>query len=697
VGGQIDSDGGNEILERGICYSLEALPDTSDAFATTGEGDLPFSEVLTGLEDGATYFARAYAINDMGIGYGNEISFQTPLQGLPAVITLDASQIAATSVSISGNVTSEGDAPVTIRGVFYSTEPLPDANDVVITSGSGSGLFTCNVESLQESTLYFARAFATNSIGTVFGNEVSFSTSIGAIVSLECDATFAVGNYTPGVAVSNGSLNLVYSGGNGGSYNAQTINSTGVAGLTASLASGNFVNGSGNLLLNISGIPQTNGNAIFSISIGGQNCSFSLPVEGGSIGTLNCDNPVLTGEFVEGIEVSNGSVTISYANAFGSYNSQSIFSTGVTGLLASLNGDDYSNGTGSLNFVITGIPQSTGIASFSLSIGGQECSFDLVVQGASVEFLNCSNAVITGDFFDGVSVNNASISISYSSGIGNYDSQVISSTGVNGLSATLASGTFLSGGGSIQLIVTGTPSQPGLAIFSINIGGQNCVLQLTVSDLSEHTCGTPGVHNSSIGYSSMFDQQGNVYKTIIIGNQEWMAENLTTSIYRNGDEILSNLNNSQWAITFSGAWAFPSNNPSYECPFGKLYNWYACVESRQLCPVGWHVPSEQDWIDLANSLGGIDVAGGKLKSNGNGAQWQAPNFGASNSAGFSGVPSGGRNSGGPFSNIGTYGYWWTSSNSITNPIYKSLYSGSSALFTGNIDGNSGFAVRCIRD
>jgi hypothetical protein len=278
VGGEITSDGGNEILERGICFSLEAAPDTSDAFVTTGGGDAPYSEFLTGLEDGATYFARAYAINDIGIGYGNEISFQTPLQGLPAVITLDPTANGATIAYISGNVTSEGDAPVVTRGICYSTEPQPDVNDVVIASGSGAGYFNCTLTGLQEGTTYYARAFATNSIATVYGNEVSFNTQLGAIASLLCDATFVVGNYTPGIPVSNGSLNLVYTGGNGGSYSAQTINSTGVLGLNASLAGGNFTNGSGNLLLIITGTPQSIGNATFSLAIGGQNCSFSIPV-----------------------------------------------------------------------------------------------------------------------------------------------------------------------------------------------------------------------------------------------------------------------------------------------------------------------------------------------------------------------------------------------------------------------------------
>lgn len=706
VGGEITSDGGNEILERGICYSLEAAPDTSDEFVTTGGGDAPYSEVLTGLEDGATYFARAYAINDMGVGYGNEISFQTPLQGLPTVITLDPTVNGATIAYISGNVTSEGDAPVVTRGICYSTEPQPDANDIVIASGSGAGFFNCNLTGLQEGTIYYARAFAANSIGTVYGNEVSFNTQLGAIASLLCDGAFVVGTYTPGLPVSNGSLNLVYTGGNGGSYNAQSVNSTGVAGMVANLASGFFNNGSGNLLLTISGTPASNGNALFSVSIGGQSCTFSIPVVGGSVGSLNCSNAAVTGVFVEDVQVTNGTVSIPYTNGFGSFDSQIINSSGVTGLVASLDGENFVSGSGNLNFVITGTPQSVGIASFSLSIGGQECIFSIAVEGASISSLNCSNAVITGDFFDGVPVNNASISISYSNGIGNYGSQIVNSSGVTGLTASMSSGTFQSGGGTIQLLVSGTSSQPGIAFFSLNIGGQSCSIEVPIYGPSDHSCGTPSVHNPFLEYGSMTDQEGNVYKTIVIGNQEWMAENLNTSHYRNGSAIPTNLDNINWQNTTSGAWAFPNNDANNACPYGKLYNWYACVDSRKLCPLGWHVPTTAEWDILSNFLGGDAVSGGKMKAVGTLEEatglWYAPNVLATNSSGFSGLPAGYLNYNGSsgYTNFGIAGLWWSTTTNAINS--NSAWSKNAGNYNDDLgsslgDPNAGYSVRCLRD
>ncbi len=213
----------------------------------------------------------------------------------------------------------------------------------------------------------------------------------------------------------------------------------------------------------------------------------------------------MTGDFVEGIAVNNGSEAIPYSNGFGSYNAQNIYSTGVAGLQASLDGENFVGGGGNLNFTITGSPQSVGLALFSLSIGGQECTSSIAAEGASVSSLNCNSALITGDFFDGVPVNNASISISYSYGIDNYGSQIFNSSGITGLTASMPSVTFQSGGGTIQLLVNGTSSQPGIAFFNLNIGRQSCIIEVSVYGPSDHTCGTRNVHNELLEYGSMKD------------------------------------------------------------------------------------------------------------------------------------------------------------------------------------------------
>jgi len=143
------------------------------------------------------------------------------------------------------------------------------------------------------------------------------------------------------------------------------------------------------------------------------------------------------------------------------------------------------------------------------------------------------------------------------------------------------------------------------------------------------------------------DIEGNVYLTIKIGDQLWMAENLKVSRYRNGDNIPNVPDTSEWVNLTTGAWVYYNNDSSNDETYGKLYNWYAVDDNRGLCPTGWHVPSEEEWTTLTIFLIGRNV-GGTMKST---TGWNSPNTGATNESGFSGLPGGNRNSDGDFNNI----------------------------------------------
>jgi uncharacterized protein (TIGR02145 family) len=213
-----------------------------------------------------------------------------------------------------------------------------------------------------------------------------------------------------------------------------------------------------------------------------------------------------------------------------------------------------------------------------------------------------------------------------------------------------------------------------------------------------HTCGATNVHNPALSYGSMTDQQGNVYKTIVIGSQEWMAENLKTTIYRNG-EIISNVtDNTQWYGLTTGAQCSINNSSAYDCPYGKLYNWYAVTDPRNVCPSGWHVPTSGEWTVLSNYLGGDNIAGGKMKSIGT-QYWVSPNSSATNQSGFSFIPSGSRYSnGGAFGQDGLRGGLWFY---IVSPGegsgYLTLEYSNGSINVGNAYKWGGFSVRCLRD
>jgi uncharacterized protein (TIGR02145 family) len=219
-----------------------------------------------------------------------------------------------------------------------------------------------------------------------------------------------------------------------------------------------------------------------------------------------------------------------------------------------------------------------------------------------------------------------------------------------------------------------------------------------------HTCGTPNVHNPELTYGSMTDQEGNVYRTIVIGTQEWMAENLNTGIYRNGDYITTGLDVAAWSGNTTGAWTYYNNDSSYACPFGKLYNWYACIDPRQLCPLGWHVPSDDEWNVLSDYFGGLESenTGAALKSTGTlesgTGYWIVPNDAATNSSGFSGLPGGQRWYTGTYAFIGVKGAFWSSSEADTVAAWpRFLLNYIGYLSSLNEAKRTGLSIRCLKD
>jgi uncharacterized protein (TIGR02145 family) len=192
---------------------------------------------------------------------------------------------------------------------------------------------------------------------------------------------------------------------------------------------------------------------------------------------------------------------------------------------------------------------------------------------------------------------------------------------------------------------------------------------------------------------------GYTYSSIILGNgQEWMAENLRTSQYANGDSIPNVPDASEWIGLTTGAWAHYNNESQFETPlsFGKLYNWYSVTDSRNVCPTGWHVPTYSEWYVLIDYLGGQFVAGGKMKSSDT-QYWGGPNTGATNVSGFSGLPGGFRGLDGYFAWFGDQGHWWSSTESDTLSAW--CYYLSSNDYVNPNYGNKpyGMSIRCLRD
>ena len=175
VGGNVTSDGGAAVTERGVVYSTSQNPTTSSSKKTSGSGTGSFSVSLSGLSEGTTYYIRAYAINSNGTSYGEQKSFTTGAN-LPSVTTSDPTNVSSTTATVGGNVTSDGGAAVTERGVVYSTSQNPTTSSSKKTSGSGTGSFSVSLSGLSKSTIYYVRAYAINSRGVSYGEQKSFAT-----------------------------------------------------------------------------------------------------------------------------------------------------------------------------------------------------------------------------------------------------------------------------------------------------------------------------------------------------------------------------------------------------------------------------------------------------------------------------------------------------------------------------------------
>ena len=194
--------------------------------------------------------------------------------------------------------------------------------------------------------------------------------------------------------------------------------------------------------------------------------------------------------------------------------------------------------------------------------------------------------------------------------------------------------------------------------------------------------------------SLVTDMDGNTYKTIRIGQQIWMAEDLKTTKYNNGTAILNVTDNTEWVSLSAPGYCWYDNDKDTYKPYGALYNWYT-VSAGNLCPQGWHVPADFEWNELSIFLGG-EVVGGQLKEIGT-DHWASPNQGATNGTGFTALPGGSRTTDGFFDGIGLYENWWTSTDSEGSGYYWSVSYDTDGVGSGGMSYTNGAAVRCLKD
>ncbi|MEI6679534.1 MAG: FISUMP domain-containing protein [Mariniphaga sp.] len=252
---------------------------------------------------------------------------------------------------------------------------------------------------------------------------------------------------------------------------------------------------------------------------------------------------------------------------------------------------------------------------------------------------------------------------------------------------------------------TGTLSQAGSG--TITVPGLTNGTAYTFTVVATTVSGTgpaSATSNSVTPVAPLTDGSGNTYEFLTIGTQIWMAKNLNTTKYNDGTAIPNVTASASWAAVTYGAWCDYNNTAANATIYGKLYNGfvvdnyittrYTSNGGKNVCPIGWHVPSDADWTKLTNYLGGSLVAGGKLKESGS-SHWTTPNTGATNSSGFTALPGGCRYDSGIFNFMPNIGEWWSAGN--TTRMYWSLQYGIITINSNSSTNQYGYSIRCLKD
>lgn len=700
--GEITSDGGTIVTSRGLCWSTNEQPTVDSNKLVLGSGTGSFSGSLTGLTAATSYFVRAYGTNSQGTAYGNQQTFSTLGVPYPILTTKGVTNITSTAASTGGNVTNDNGYAITARGVCWNTQPNPTTANNKTSNGSGTGQFTSNIISLTPNTTYYVRAYAINTEGTGYGNELSFTTqqSLAPVVS-----TTEVSNITYTTATSGGMVSTDH----GFAVSARGICYGLQPNPTLADSYTNDGSGVGPYTSYLTGLSQNNTYYVRAYATNSQGTAYGNEV---TFSTLQVYTPTVetndVSNIFESIATCGGNVTTeggAPVTTRGVCWSTSPFPT--TANFRTVNG----SGTGTFQSQLTGLSGSTiyyirayATNSAGTSYGNQFSFTTLQYYLPTVTTSSIGDIYATTALCGGTVVSDGDTAVISRGVCWNTSSNPT----INNSKTVDGSGT-----GSFISLITGMNGATTYYVraYATNAKGTAYGNQRQLTTLNPCTFQT-----------TLTDIDGNIYNIVPIGTQCWMKENLKTTKYRNGTSITyPGSNNSSWTSNYTGAYAWYNNDIANKNTYGALYNWWAVNNSSKLCPSGWHVPSDIELSQLVeyvvalgfpNNTSNQNGAGNALKSCkqvnsplGIGCntsvhpRWNANNYNYGFDVFFfSGLPGAKRSTNGLFYEWTTAGHWWLSTQSnVPNADHFGLEYNSSKVTIDIYDKENGFSVRCIKD
>jgi uncharacterized protein (TIGR02145 family) len=607
-----------------------------------------------------------------------------------SITTTNVTEISTTSAKSGGLITVDVRTSITARGVCWHTSQNPTISNSKTLDGTGTGEFTANITDLTANTTYYVRAYATNSSGTAYGNEVSFKTSAAQTTTLPTLTTVAISAITQTAANSGGNVSA-----DGGA----TVSARGVIWSTSqnptvalSTKTSNGT-GTGEFTSNITGLTANTTYYVRAYATNSTGTAYGNEVSFKTSTTQTITIPTLT-------TVAISAITQTTANSGGNVSADGGATVSARGVIWSTSQNPTvalstktSNGTGTGEFTsnITGLTANTTyyVRAYATNSTG-------TAYGNEVTFKTSAAQTTTIPTLTTVAI--SAITQTTANSGGNISADGGATVTARGVIWSISQNPTVA-------LSTKTSNSTGTGAFTSNITNLTANTTYYVRAYATNSSGTAYGNEVSFKTSAVVttnsgvtDLCGKTYKEIIIGNQTWTSENLSTCKYRNGDPIPHVKDDATWASLTTGAYCYFNNDSTkYAAIYGKIYNWFAVTDSRGLAPTGWHIPSQTELTTMINTLGGAATAGGKMKTTG--TTYCSTNTSATNTSGFSGLPAGDRRGfNGVFNNIGVFGgFWSTTQFDSSNAWNFRLYCNSAEATIGNDGKRHGFSVRIIKD